>query len=431
MSSNAIAETAGAGHEAIVREQPARAAATSLAQRLMSLDAFRGFIMIMMISDGLGVDRVASHFTGDTFVSHFWHFLASQLDHRRWQGCAAWDLIQPSFMFMVGVALPFSLASRLAKGHSRNRTFLHALWRSAVMVLLAVLFITNARQEPRTDWSFTNVLAQIGFGYWFLHLVAGRGWKLQAGAIAAILLAYWYAFVQHPLPPEGFNYASVGVKSNFPMFSGFASHWNHGPNFAEDFDRWFLNLFPPPAGEPFSYNTFGYATLNFIPSLCTMIMGVMAGEVLRGVRSAAGKLRTLLMAGVSLVALGVLLDPNLLPGVNGAFTVCPAVKVIYTPTFVLYSTGWCFLLLSAFYWIIDMRGLRSWAIPLVVVGLNSIGVYLMFEFCGEWIRRTVDVHTAGLLFAGTYGPIIERLSVLAVLWLVSWWMYRRKIFLKI
>lgn len=402
-----------------------------LAQRLTSLDAFRGFIMVMMISDGMGFGRVAAQFTGDGLPAQFWRFLASQFDHRQWQGCAAWDLIQPSFMFMVGVAVPFSIASRLARGQSWGRIWAHAIWRSILLILLAVLFITNARQQPHTDWSFANVLAQIGFGYWFLLVVAGRGWRVQVLSIAAILIAYWLAFASHPLPPAGFDASVIGVKPDFPMFSGFAAHWNHGHNFAEEFDRFFLNLFPSPNGQPFRYDPFGYSTLNFIPSLCTMIMGVMAGELLRTSRAAAQKLRAMLIAGISLIAAGILLDPNLLPGVNGVFTICPAVKVIYTPTFVLYSTGWCFLLLSAFYWTIEMRGLRNWAKPLVIVGVNCIAVYLLFEFCGEWIRRTIEVHTRGILFAGTYGPIVERLTVLTVLWLVCWWMYRRKLFLKI
>jgi predicted acyltransferase len=135
-------------------------------RRLQSLDAFRGAIMLLMASSGLGIPQVAKHFPD----SAVWQFLGYQCDHTPWAGCTLWDLIQPAFMFMVGVALPWSVVNRQARGQKFGVLFGHALWRALLLVLLAV-FLTSAWSR-QTEWSFTNVLAQIGLGYPFLFLVA-------------------------------------------------------------------------------------------------------------------------------------------------------------------------------------------------------------------------------------------------------------------
>ena len=180
-------------------------------------------------------------------------------------------------MFMVGVALPWSLASRTARGQHFGPLLVHAFWRSLVLVLLAV-FLTSA-WSPRTDWVFTNVLAQIGLGYPLLFLLAFTRPRTQWFAASGILIGYWLAFALHPLPASNFDWKAVGVPDDWPHLAGFAAHWEKGANFAATFDRWFLNLFPRPA--PFVFNEGGYQTLNFIPSLATMIFGMHAGRLLR------------------------------------------------------------------------------------------------------------------------------------------------------
>ena len=211
---------------------------TALPDRLVSLDAYRGLTMLAMASGGLSLHRVSQKFP----ESRFWQILGYQFEHVEWVGCAAWDLIQPSFTFMVGVAMAYSCASRAAHGQSWLRMFRHALVRSVILVLLGVFLRSDGKQL--TNWTFEDTLSQIGLGYTFLFLLWGRPRWFQAGMAVAILAGYWYFFYQHALPEPGFDYASVGVPPNWPHLEGIAAHWDKNTNAASAFDEWFLNLFP-------------------------------------------------------------------------------------------------------------------------------------------------------------------------------------------
>jgi predicted acyltransferase len=395
------------------RSASAQAAPTAMdkPERLTSLDAYRGFIMLVMASAGFGFPAVAKQFAGDPA----WQFLGYQFDHVAWVGCSFWDLIQPSFMFMVGVAMPYSFASRQAKCHGPWRNRGHVLWRSLVLIALAIFLSSNGGSETR--FVFTNVLAQIGLGYAFVYLFLGRGVKIQLAAIAVILAAYWLLFALYPLPGSDFDYAAVNASKEH--FDGFFAHWNKNANVAAEFDKWFLNLFPRK--EQFAYEPGGYQTLNFIPSMATMLFGLMAGELLRSHRPTRTKLRWLLAGGAICLILGFLLN----------LTVCPSIKRIWSPSWAILSTGWTFYLLAAFYWIIDLEGHKRWAFPLVVVGMNSIAMYCMSQLMKPWVRDTLDTHFGKDIFRGIYGPIWQSLGVLFTLWLFCLWLYRRKIFIRI
>ncbi|MDR3637097.1 MAG: DUF5009 domain-containing protein [Isosphaeraceae bacterium] len=411
------------------------------ANRLVSLDAYRGFVMLAMASGGLGLRIVASHFPD----SQVWDFLSRHSEHVRWRGWTFWDLIQPSFLFIVGVAMPFSYANRRASGARWSQLFVHALWRSAVLVVLGV-FLASAWDEPRTKFVFTNVLAQIGLGYTFVFLLLGRGpWGLALAA-GVILIGDWLAFALWPVGDLETLGPKRGLELQWEILSGFAAHWQPNINVATDFDRWFLNLFPHPAGKPFEFNEGGYATLNFVPSMATMIFGVLAGEWLRSPRPVRGKCQALFLGGVLAIVLGSALDES----------VCPIVKRIWTPSWAIFSAGWAALFLALFYGLVDGAGYRRWAFPLVVVGSNSIAIYLMSQLMRPFVRRNLTIHLGPLwkaiassqtvdgwvyrasgmhlqpvIFTGLFGPIVERLAILAVFWLICLWMYRQRIFLKI
>ena len=429
------------------------AAAPALA-RLVSLDAYRGFVMLAMVSHGFGLQKVAAELTGrgDRYAAT-WQQIAYQFDHVPWQGCTFWDLIQPSFMFMVGVAMAFSCAARRAKGHSYWKMALHATWRSVALVLLGVFLRTSVEPDPdngvvMTNFTFVDVVSQIGLGYFFLFLLWGqRQWVLLILALA-ILITYWAVFAAHPLPEPGFDYESVGVPADWVYFQpGFQAHWDKNTNPAHDFDRWFLNLFPHPPDKQFQFNSGGYQTLNFIPSLVTMIFGLMAGQMLSAdrrhltprhelphaqrdahIRASREKFGLLLLGGLAGLVVGYLLH---LSGV------CPAVKRIWTPTWTIYSTGWTLIMLAAFYGIIELANFRWWAFPLAIVGMNSIAIYCLDKLTHDWIVARLKVHLGGNIFTlwglvdSAYAPLVQSLIVMAILWLVMYWMYRRKIFLKI
>lgn len=367
--------------------------------------------MLMMASSSFGLPQMAK-----AHPDSWWPVIASQFEHREWIGCAFWDLIQPAFMFMVGVAMTYSYAKRSLAGDGFLRLFNHALIRAVVLVLLAVLLASKGRSQ--TEWLFTNVLGQIGLGYVFLFLLWRCGWEAQVAAVIILLAGYWAWFAHHPLPGPG-NELAAGAAGHAGTLQGFFSHWSIHTNAAADFDRWFLNLFPRK--ETFVINSGGYQTLNFIPSLATMTLGLLAGRYLHAGVDDKIKCGRLVIAGVVLLLLGTI----------AGILACPLVKRIWTPSWVLFSGGWVLLMLAAFYWLVEVAGHRKLVFPMVVVGMNSIAIYLAHSLCAGWIRDTLKTHCGQAIFSGYLGPIMEKCSVLLVLWLMCWWLYRQRAFLRI
>jgi predicted acyltransferase len=332
------------------------------------------------------------------------------------------DLIQPSFSFLVGVALPFSLARRTAEGQPQWHRTLHAFWRALVLVLLGVFLRSTGRSQ--TYWTFEDTLTQIGLGYGFLYLVALRSVRIQGIALAVVLIGYWLAFALYPLPAAEFDWNNVGVPTDWPhRMTGFAAHWNKNSNFAWAFDTWFLNLFSRE--HPFTHNGGGYATLSFIPTLGTMILGLLAGEIMRGPRTPWAKMKWLTFAGGAGLTIGLALN---------WLGVCPLVKRIWTPGWALFSGGWCCLLLAGFYVIMDVWKCRRWAFPLIVVGMNSIAAYLIAHLFEGFISANLSTHlgpNAFKLFGEAFTALVRGGLELLIMWGLLFWMYRNKIFIRI
>jgi len=391
--------------------------ASRVVRRNSALDAYRGFVMLLMMAEVLQLAHVARAFPGNWF----WGVLAYNQSHVEWAGCSLHDLIQPSFSFLVGAALPYSIASRLAKGTSFRNMLGHAIWRSLLLIALGIFL--RSTHSTQTNFTFEDTLTQIGLGYPFLFLLGFRPARWQWIALGVILTGYWAAWAIYPAPGPGFDYQAVGVPATWNHnFSGFAAHWNKNSNLGVAFDQWFLNLFPRT--RPFLANAGGYLTLSFIPTLGTMILGLAAG---RWMRAAEPRLpiQRFVIAGAIGLAVGTLLH------VSG---ICPVVKRIWTPSWTLFSGGACFLLLAAFAWIIDGKGYRKWAFPLMVIGMNSIAAYCMAELSGKFIADSFRIHLGtGIfqIFGTAVEPLLMGIAVLATYWLILFWMYRRKIFLRI
>jgi predicted acyltransferase len=386
--------------------------------RMVSVDVYRGFVMLLMMAEVLSFRRVAEALP----ESAFWRFLHFHQDHVPWVGASLHDLIQPSFSFLVGVALPFSIGSRLARGASFGPLLRHAVVRSLILILLGI-FLRSLHSE-RTNFTFEDTLTQIGLGYTFLFLLGFTSWRAQLGALVALLVGYWGAFALYPLPGAGFDYAAAGADPNWPHhLQGFSAHWNKNTNLAMAFDRWFLNLFPRQA--PFTHNGGGYATLSFIPTLGTMLLGLFAGRALKAATAAHKKIKFFLLAGLGLLGLGLLLH---LTGLN------PIVKRIWTPAWTLFSGGWCFLFLAFFYWVIDVRNHRKWSFLLMVIGMNSIAAYVLADGFAPFIARSFAIHLGpgySQVFGLPYATLVTGGLVLLVEFWILYWMYKRRLFLKI
>ena len=385
--------------------------------RNVAVDAYRGFVMLLMMAEVLQFSRMARVFPG----SWFWRILAFNQTHAEWAGCSLHDLIQPGFSFLVGVALPYSIASRLAKGATFGRMFGHAVWRALLLIALGIFL--RSLHSPQTNFTFEDTLTQIGLGYAFLFLLGFRSPRWQWTTLAVILVGYWLAWALYPVAGPGFNWQAVGVPPDWAHhYTGFAAHWNKNANLGQAFDLWFMNLFPRP--KPFVFNGGGYLTLSFIPTLGTMILGLIAG---RWLRAAAPQipLKRLLTAGLLGIAAGLLLH------VAG---ICPVVKRIWTPSWTLFSGGACFLFLAGFSWVIEVRGYKKWSFPLVVIGMNSIAAYLIAHLCEDFIVDSFHINLGPHVFQ-MFGKALEPLTqgavVLLTYWLILFWMYRRKLFLKI
>jgi heparan-alpha-glucosaminide N-acetyltransferase len=379
--------------------------------RLLSLDAYRGLVMLALALEG-AVPAAAQKFPNSQLLQ----VLARQFVHVDWEGGVFWDLIQPSFIFCIGVAMTFSYFSRRTQGQSARRVALHVMYRSAVLVLLG--WLLGSMFSSMTQFRFDEILAQIGLAYPFAYLFVGKPLKVQLTASGIILLACWAAFAAYPLPAPTFDFAALGIHDGGGPFTGFYAHWNKYTNVAYAFDRWFLNLFPQPAVwlANRTYNT----TLDFVPSIVTMVLGVMAGDILRSSLSSTEKLARLLVAGVCGVAGGLIL---------GA-TVCPIIKALWTPSWVLASGGACFLFLALAYWMADIRGWKALMFPLVVIGANSLAMYLMIRLCKAWIWTNLEIHLGGTLHLSHLWALDFVLGAF-IMWLVCLWMYRHKIFIRI
>jgi len=444
--------------------------------RLIAVDAYRGVVMFLLLPDlfgGFSFHRMARQFPDDPV----WANLAAWFTHVQWSGASVWDLIMPSFVFLVGVVMPLSAAARRRRGDTEPQIFAHVALRAAALLLLPLfLQILHVRERSYLDelwpfillaaglpvsgrlaaafgiasaparhrielvwWSailvasafrlsanisaiefeFNHVFSQLALASIFAFLLVGKSRPVQVGCLLAILVSYWALFAMVPLPPSGFDPSKVGVQPGDEVFGGLFAHWNKNTNAAAAFDAWFLNLLP--RAEPFLFQDKGLQTLNFIPTIATMIFGVMAGELLLGGRAKTQIRNALLLAGASVLAAGLLAGQWF----------CPIVKSIWTPSWVLFSSGVTILVLAAFYHACDMRERRArWAFPFMVLGTNSILLYTLAYY--KWRFLSIPGKLTGIdMFTGTYAPVLGSVVLVAMLWTVAFVLYRAKIFVKL
>ncbi len=349
--------------------------------RLLSLDVYRGFTMFLMASAGFGFTVLA-----DNPGMQWW---AHQFMHVKWEGFSTWDLIQPSFIFIVGVAMPFAFAIRSARGESHTNQLWHAGKRSLTLLIVGMVIVCIHQGE--VFFNFITVLQQIAIAYFFAFFVLGRGWKVQGLTALAILAVHALLF-------------------QFGPGSG-AEVYAKNANFSAWLDLTVLGR----------SNSGGYTSFNAFSSIATVILGIMAGELILGESSEKKKFIKMLLVGIALLVAGTVLHP-----------VIPVVKRIWTASWTLFAGGWAYLLLAAFYWMIEIKGWRRWSFIFKVVGMNSIAIYVLFQMLHRSIDQWLWVFTGPLLgCAGDIGVIIQSWLVLAIHWYFVYWLYKRKIYLKV
>lgn len=351
--------------------------------RLVSLDAYRGLIMLTLLCGGIFTSLEGQP---------TWHWLAVQNEHVAWEGTVYWDLIQPAFMFMVGVAMPFAFAVRTARGEPWGRQFRHALRRAALLIVIGIALDHIGAQ--RIQIGFIRVLQQIAFGYVAAFFVLGRSWRVQGAAALGLLAAYQLLWMFNP-------------------WNGPGGPWAQGnENIGSAVDLWMIGR---------NYSGY-YVGMNAIPSTATIVFGVMAGQFLLHAHDRRKAAATLLAASLAGIIVGLAL---------GAWF--PIVKRIWTPSFTIYSAGWTTLMLTAFYWAVEVRGWRRWTFPLVVVGMNSIAAYVIGNAFGGWFRSASGAWLGAVapLVGEVWQPVLQRAMFATLAWMVLYWLYRRAIFFKV
>jgi len=358
--------------------------------RITSIDFFRGFTMFLLAGE-------ATELYGQLEKSDIGivHFLGIQLSHHEWHGLHFWDLIQPFFMFIVGVAIPFAVANRLTKGDSIKTITNHAFKRALLLLFLGwALYFADA---GKLVFRFQNVLAQLSVTYLVAFLIRNKSFRFQLifTLVILILIDLAYRF----FPVEGFNHPWV----NF-----------------ENLGAWFNNKIEgvDKASE--------WATLNFVSTTAHTVWGVLCGKLLMSDKPAEKKIHYLLIAGISALLIGFTLD-----GLN----VTPIIKKIATSSFVFASGGWAILVLCFCYWLIDVRKkFISGSKMFIIVGMNSIFIYLFFSIGGAGLIRRCLAPFSNLLFSwgGEYTvEIITSLGIWAAMWYMCYWLYKNKLFVKI
>ena len=361
------------------------------AERLGSLDAFRGFVMLWIIGgEGLmgGLAALGHNRVIDAVVY--------ELNHSPWQGLRFYDCIWPSFMLMVGVSVPLSFAKRsLTQTHQEQ--LVHAAKRALVLFLLGSLRESVLLGSPYLI-ELSSALQPIAIAYFVAVLVARKSWRFQAWLGAGILAGYALvlAFIRAP-----------GIAAGSYVYNHNLVHWVDIALLGQvHWDRW-----------PFADEGWG-TVLSTIPTIATTLLGLLIGELLMSPRSKEGKAKFIGGIGLVCIALGYAISP-----------VVPVVMKMWTTSYGLMSAGCACLMLLFFYWVIDILGYRKWAFPLTVIGMNAIFIYMFSSLIH--LDPIVDVFTQGIVRVLPNSALLfQQVAVLAVEWFILFWMYNRKIFLK-
>ncbi len=362
--------------------------------RVTSIDALRGFTMFWIIGGGTIFRSLDGIFNNPVTA-----FINRELTHVKWSGFHFEDLIMPLFIFVVGTSVPFSISNRLQRGQSRTKIYLHIVKRTIVLFWLGVILGSGGLHFnwPEMDWA--GILQRIAVCYFFAAiLVMQTKWPVQAIVAGSIMLLYWAALTLIPVPGHG-----AGVITPEGCLPAYVDQ----------------QLLPGQIHKDF----YGYGDSNGIlptlASISTVLLGALTGHWLHSGRSGNQKAAGLAMAGLISLSIGFLW---------GQFF--PIIRLLWTSSMTLFAGGLSLLLLALFYWLIDVKGYQKWAFGFVVIGTNAIAVFTATNvFAAQHIGR---VFIGGLSkWCGQWNGFVNAVAGVTIVWLVLWWMYRRKLFIRI
>ncbi len=361
-------------------------------QRLLSLDALRGFTMFWITGGREFVLAAAA-----CWWPHHYDAIETQLTHPRWEGFVVWDMVMPVFLFVVGVAIPMSLAKRVVPGQPLGPTYRRiarrvvALWMLGIVVQIVRYYHWDWQWPPPPPELFSNALQAIAVGYLVASLaVIHLRLTGQIVLFAALTIGYWalMMFVPYNGNPGG----------TLQQYNNFAWH----------IDQIVLDVFRRHHSFTWIVSSLGFSA--------SVLLGALAGRLMQARLTAMGRLGCLVAIGVGCLAVGWVWSYSI-----------PLNRHLWTSSMVLWAGGWSFLLLAAFHAVIDLGGFRRWAFPFIVIGANALLAYVLdpgFERIGKNIAWFV--HQKGWESAEPLLDLLGATCEIATLWLLLWWLYRRR-----
>jgi predicted acyltransferase len=365
----------------------------SVPQRLYSLDALRGFDMFWII----GAEDIF-HGLAKATGSTFWSSISNQFTHPPWNGFHIYDLIFPLFLFLAGVSTPYSVGRDLEKGKSRQQLLLRVIKRGLILVLLGIVYNHGLQLLPLSSIRFSSVLGRIGIAYMLaniIYLYSGE----RAHIIWFISLLVGYGLILKFTSAPGFPPGDLSMEGNFASYV----------------DRTIL----PGKLSLGIHDTVGF--FNNIPAVSTALAGIITGTYLRNNIATPAKKATI-MAGAGIVSLALAQLWNLDFPIN---------KNMWSSSFVLYTTGLSLLLLAVFFYIIDVRGYKSWAFFFKVIGMNSILIYISGRFINWQYTTNALFKWLAQLIGDPFNIVVMAVCMIFIKWIFLYLLYKKNIFLRV
>lgn len=364
-----------------------------ISQRLYSLDALRGFDMFWI----MGAEDIF-HGLAKATASPFWKEMSDQFTHPAWNGFHVYDLIFPLFLFLAGVSTPYSVGSSLEKGKSRRQLMLRVIKRGFILVLLGLVYNNGLQLRAFPDIRFSSVLGRIGIAYMFANIIyLYTKERTQIIWFAGLLLGYWLILKFTSAP--GFAPGDLTMEGNFASYV----------------DRTIL----PGKLSRGIHDTVGF--FNNIPAIGTALSGIIAGSFLKRSSMTPPKRAALLaVAGLVFLALAQLWNLDF-----------PINKNMWSSSFVLHTSGLSLILLSIFYYIIDVLNYKSWAFFFKVIGMNSILIYISVRFINWEYTTNGFFQWLNQLIGNPFNVVVMAICMVFLKWLFLYILYKKQVFLRV
>ncbi|MEP7319672.1 MAG: DUF5009 domain-containing protein [Panacibacter sp.] len=366
---------------------------TTAPQRLYSLDALRGFDMFWI----MGAEEIV-HAMSKATGSSFWQGFSNQLTHPDWNGFHFYDLIFPLFLFMAGVATPYSIGKELEKGTSKNKVLMRVIRRGLILVLLGIVANNGLEIRPIAEVRFPSVLGRIGLAYMFANIIyLYTKERAQMIWFGAILIGYWLLLKFAAAP--GFTPGDLTMEGNFASYVDRLLVPGH----------LYLGIHDPEG------------LMSTLPAISTGLLGILAGNLLKNKPySEQQKVLRLFITGIVFLLLAQVWNLDF-----------PINKNLWTSSFVLNVGGYSLILLSIFYYVIDVLGYKKWAFFFRVIGMNSILIYMSGHFI-EWEYTTNGFFQwLGQLISDPLNAVIMAICYVMVKWAFLYFLYKKKVFLRV